>query len=142
MARQIGDTFEPWQSSTGSTIERLMPGTVSPENMIGAMESENATLTWILRGVGFVLMALGIGLVFGPLAVLADVLPFLGDLLRMGVGLFAGLVAAALSLLTIAAAWLAYRPLLGVGLIILAVGLVVGLKMLTRRSRPAAAAAG
>ncbi len=103
------------------------------------MEAENATLTWILRGVGFVLMAFGIGLVFAPLAVLADVLPFLGDMLRMGVGLFAGLVAGALSLVTIAVAWLAYRPLLGIGLLVLAVGLIVALRMLTRRRRPAAA---
>ena len=139
MARPIGDTLEPWQSSTGTTIEKLVSGVVSPENMIGAMEAENATLTWILRGVGFVLMAFGIGLVFAPLAVLADVLPFLGDMLRMGVGLFAGLVAGALSLVTIAVAWLAYRPLLGIGLLVLAVGLIVALRMLTRRRRPAAA---
>ncbi len=36
MARPIGDTLEPWQSSTGTTIEKLVSGVVSPENMIGA----------------------------------------------------------------------------------------------------------
>ncbi len=137
MARQIGDTFEPWQSSTGSSVENLMAGVVSPENMIGAMESQNNVLTWILRGVGFLLMFFGLALVFSPLVVLADVLPFLGDLLQMGVGLFAGLVAAALSLVTIAVAWIAYRPLLGVALLVAAVGLIAGLKAVTGRKRPA-----
>ncbi len=135
LARQLGDTFEPWQSATGSTIDRLTVGTVSAENMLGQMEKENTTMTWVLRAVGFLLMAFGVGLVFSPLAVSADVLPFLGDLLRMGIGLFAGVVAATLSLVTIAVAWLAYRPLLGTGLLVVAAGLFVGLKALGRKKR-------
>ena len=135
LARQLGDTFEPWQSATGSTIDRLTVGTVSAENMLGQMEKENTTMTWVLRAVGFLLMAFGVGLVFSPLAVSANVLPFLGNLLRMGIGLFAGVVAATLSLVTIAVAWLAYRPLLGTGLLVVAVGLFVGLKALGRKKR-------
>jgi len=67
MARQIDDTFEPWQSSEGGSVDKLMAGVVSPENMIGAMESQNTVLTWILRGVGFLLMFFGLALVFSPL---------------------------------------------------------------------------
>jgi hypothetical protein len=141
LARQAGGTFEAWPPAAGSAIERLTVGTASAENMIGQMEKENTILTWILRAVGFLLMALGIGMVFSPLAVLADVLPFLGDLLRMGVGLFAGAVAASLSLVTIAIAWLAYRPVLGIGLMVVAAGLFVGLKRLGRGKRPAVPAA-
>ena len=119
-----------------------MAGTVSAADMVGKMQSENTMLTWILRGVGFVLMALGIGLVFGPLVALADVLPLLGDLFQMGIGLFAILVAGALSLVTIAVAWIVFRPLLGIGLLIVAAALLVGLKKLCGRKRqPAAAAA-
>jgi hypothetical protein len=139
IARQVGDSFEPWQSAAGDPLEKLAPGVVSPETMIGVMEQDNANLTWILRGVGFLLMAFGIGLVFSPLVVLADVLPFLGDLLQMGVGLFAAMVAGSLSLLTIALAWIAYRPLLGVGLLAAALVLFVGLKALGRGRRGAAA---
>jgi hypothetical protein len=140
MACQAGDTFAPWTGSAGTSLERLMPGTVDAAGMVAQMEAENNTMTWILRAVGFLLMAFGIGLVFGPLAVMADVLPFLGDLLRGGVALFAGMVAAALSLLTIAVAWIVYRPLLGVLLLVVGVGLIVGLKMLCGKKRPAAAA--
>jgi len=63
IARQLGDTFESWTSQNGESIERLMPGEVSADNMVGQMEAENTHLTWILRLVGFLLMAFGIGLV-------------------------------------------------------------------------------
>ena len=134
MARQVGDTFEPWQSSTNTTVaNRLMPGTVviPPTRMVGEMEGENNDVhahpprRW-LRVNGFRHRPL----VFSPLAVLADVVPLLGDLLRMGVGLFAALIAAVLWLITIAVAWFVYRPMLGIGLCAIAVALVVGLKML------------
>jgi hypothetical protein len=136
IARQLGDSFEPWQSQAGTQVERLAMGEVSQENMVGQMEQENTILTWVLRLVGFLLMAFGIGLVVGPVAVFADVLPLLGDLLRMGIGLFAGVIAACLSLLTIAVAWLAYRPLLAVALIVAAVVLVIALKRMGRRRVP------
>ena len=140
LARQLGDTFEPWKSATGTQIERLMLGEVSAENMIGKMESENAILTWILRGVGFLVMAFGIGMVFSPFAVFADVIPFLGDLMRMGTGLFAGVIAFGLSLTTIAVAWLAYRPVLGIGLIVVSIGAVWFIRKLGANKRKLAAA--
>jgi len=70
--------------------------------------------------------------------VVADVLPILGDLLRGGIAVFAGVVAACLSLVTIAAAWLAYRPVLGIGLLAAAVVLLVaGWKLLGAKKRSA-----
>ena len=71
-------------------------------------------------------MAFGIGLVFNPLVVFADVLPLLGDILGMGIAIFAMAVAAFFSLLTIALAWLAYRPVLAVALMLAAVAIVIG----------------
>lgn len=145
VAEQAGDTFTKWQSKAargmGTSVERLEVGNLSAEEMVGKMESENTMLTWGLRLLGFVLMAVGIGLVFKPLAVLADVLPLLGDLLRMGIGLFAGVIAAGLSLVTIALAWLFYRPLLGTGLIVVA-GVLVGgaIKLARGRSGGSASA--
>jgi Transmembrane protein 43 len=82
--------------------------------MIEAAEKESEVLTWVLRAAGFVLMAGGIFLVFKPLAVIADVLPFFGDLLSLGIVLFALLVALPLSLITIALGWVFYRPLVGI----------------------------
>jgi hypothetical protein len=142
IAQQHGSSFGPWQSSVegSSPIERLSMGRVDAKAMVGAMESENTTLTWILRGVGFLAMAFGIGMVFGPMAVLADVLPILGTIARSGISLFAGVLAASLTLVTIAAAWLYYRPVLAVGLIVVAVAIVFVARMLLRKRAPAAVA--
>ena len=65
-------------------------------------------------------------MLFGPIAVLGSVLPPVGDLLRFGAALFAGTVAFALSLITIAVGWVAYRPLVGVPLVIALVRLPGG----------------
>lgn len=140
LALQTGATFAPWVSGSGTHIERLSEGEVSAPDMLGQLERENTMLTWLLRGGGFLCMAFGIGLVFSPLAVMADVVPLLGDLLRMGVGLFAAVVAAGCSLVTIAIAWLAYRPVLGIGLLVLAGLLVWALRRLGARQRAVAAA--
>jgi hypothetical protein len=135
IARQSGETFEPWPSHSGTTVERLMAGTVSADNMVGRMEHENTILTWVLRGVGFVVMAIGIGLCFNPLAVLADVLPFVGSLLGAGVAFFAIVMAAFLSMVTIGVAWFAYRPMLSVGLFVVAAVIVLGGRRLFKRNK-------
>lgn len=132
VAVQRGAGFAAWTGPEGSTVEDLAMGAQTAEQMFAALESQNRMLTWILRAVGFAMMAFGLAMIFAPLAVAADVVPFVGDLLRLGTGLFAGVVAAALSLTTIAVGWLAYRPLVGIPLLVLAIGLLV---MLFRAGR-------
>ncbi|MCW5210069.1 hypothetical protein VU10_07890, partial [Desulfobulbus sp. US1] len=61
----------------------------------------------------------------GVFSVLADVLPFLGSIVEAGTGFIAFLLAGVLSLITIAVAWIVFRPLLGIILLAIAVGLVV-----------------
>ncbi len=116
IASQIGDTLEPFQPKDGPAIERVEPGTVSAEVMFKHAASENAMLTWGLRLGGFVLMALGLGLIVSPLSVFADVIPFLGDVVGAGVGFAAMLLAFVGSLTVIAVTWFAVRPLLTVAL--------------------------
>src|SRR5262249_1699711 len=61
----------------------------------------------------------GIFLVLAPLSEFANIVPFLGEFISGGIGcvlaVFAAMTAAVLSLITIAIAWLFYRPLLAVG---------------------------
>ncbi|MDZ7615817.1 MAG: TMEM43 family protein [Patescibacteria group bacterium] len=132
IARQIQGTFEPWRAGSGVSFQTLVAGTRSADEMIGQLESANTMMTWVLRLVGFVMMAFGIGMVFAPLAVVADVLPILGDLMRMGLGLFSLVIAGALSLVTIAVAWLAYRPVFAVMLLVVGAALVLGLWSVAR----------
>lgn len=117
VAKQHGDTFVGYTAKNGKKIDLLSDGVKDAAEMFASARSANSFLTWILRLAGFLLMFLGLGAVLKPLSVLADVLPILGDIVGLGVGLVAGLAALACSLVTIAVAWLFYRPLLAVALL-------------------------
>ncbi|KAB2638351.1 MAG: hypothetical protein DVB25_07975 [Verrucomicrobia bacterium] len=125
IARQNADTLEPYQPKEGSTIERVEAGTVSAELMFKHAASENTILTWGLRLGGFALMALGLGLIVSPLSVFADVIPFLGDIIGFGGALAAMLLAFVGSIIVIAVAWFAVRPLLTVALAVVAAAALV-----------------
>jgi hypothetical protein len=125
VAVQSGDTFTAFKGSSGSDIFRLSEGEHTSEQMFEAMESENTMMLWVLRLVGFLLMFGGISMVFKPLVVVADVIPFFGSLMSGGVSLLAFVIAAPLTLITIAIGWIAYRPVIGISLLVLA-GAVIG----------------
>ncbi len=85
-------------------------------------------------------MLIGLLLIANRLVTLADVLPFLGSLLGVGLGLLALTFALPLTLITVGVAWLFYRPLVGAGLLLGAAALFVLLKRMGgRRASPAPA---
>ena len=81
------------------------------------------------------MMFMGLAMFFRPLSVLGDVIPFVGSLIGMGTTIVAFLLAAALSLVTIAVAWIYYRPLLGIGLLVLAVAFTYGIRALSKSAK-------
>ncbi len=123
IAKQVEDTFESYTTSVGGSISLLEMGIVSSKAMFEKVEAENAMLSWILRLVGFILMVIGITLILKPLSILADIVPFIGSIVEFGSLLIALVVAAFFSIITIAIAWIFYRPLLGIGLIVVAIAI-------------------
>jgi len=143
VAVQSGKTFRPFDDPDGNgTAELLQAGTLTKDQLVTAAENANAQLTWILRGVGFVVMWIGLMIVFAPLKILADVIPFIGELMGAGIALISLLLAGTVSLITVAIAWIVYRPLLGVGLLLAAAALLVCIRaMRKKKSLPLAAPA-
>ena len=137
VAAQINETFEPYRTTVGGTIELVASGAHSAEAMFETAQAENTMLTWGLRLFGFLLMFMGLGMMLRPLSVLADVIPVLGRIVGAGTSLIAGLVAAVLSLLTISTAWLFYRPLLGLALLVVAAVLMYLIRTKLRGSATA-----
>ena len=70
-------------------------------------------------------MYFGLKKVLGPIDTLVDVIPILNGIVAMGTSLAAGLVAGACALLTIGVAWIYYRPLVGIPLVVAGVALMV-----------------
>lgn len=141
IAQQVGESFQPYKTKVGRTLELLKMGSHTADQIFEAEQAANVAMTWGIRLLGFVLMAVGLGLIANPLVVMADVIPFLGNLLGLGVALFAGAIALFLSLVTIAIAWLFYRPLLAIALIAVGVAVVVGVVHLAKGRKAQAAAA-
>ena len=135
ISKQIGDTFEPYEADAGDEVELLEYGKVSSKNMFAHAESANRMLTWILRLVGFAAMFMGLTLVFKPLVMVANVLPFLGSILNLGIGIFAGIIAFCLSFITIAIAWLFYRPILSIVLLAIGVGIFILIKRYSKKKQ-------
>ena len=125
VARQVKDSFEPYESSQGGSIELLSMGILSSDAMFKKAQQSNKILTWLIRLGGFILMFAGLSMVFSLLSVLADVIPLLGNIVAAGKNIIAFLTAGILSCITIAIAWIIYRPLIGT--ILLAAAILFGL---------------
>ena len=140
VAQQTGNTFTPYSPpKSGGSIELLEIGIVTAEAMFQSAQASNRMLTWILRLVGFLFFFAGFSMIFRPFKVMGDVLPLMGRIIGAGAGLIAFLLAAMLSLAVIAVAWVTYRPLIGIPLLILVVGLIVLIikKIASSRSKQA-----
>ena len=134
--RQQGRSFVPWRASDGKTIALVSSGLRSAEEMFAGAQSGNRFITWLLRLGGFLLMFVGLKLVLGPLVALVDVIPVLNGVVKAGVSALAFLTAAAFALVTIAVAWIAYRPVLGISLLV-AAGVLAGLVVAKKRAAAA-----
>jgi hypothetical protein len=125
VAVQKGDSFVPYVAKNGNTLLLVQDGLRSAQEMFASAKRANTLITWLLRLLGFLLMFIGVKMFFAPLVVLADVVPFLGKIGNIGTSLVAGVVAGVCAVVTIAVAWIAYRPVLGVLLLAVAVALIV-----------------
>jgi hypothetical protein len=142
LAGQSHDGFVPYTTSNGYTIHLARAGNAAAKDMITAQQQAEAMMTWILRGVGAFVMFIGFTMFFGPIATLAAILPFLGSLVRGATTFFAFVLTIPVTLITIAIAWLAFRPLIGGGLLIVAAGIGYALwRWHHTRSAPHVAAA-
>jgi len=136
IARQVGSTLDSYQTKAGDNIALIESGAHTSAEMIKSAQDTNKIITWLIRAAGFFLMFIGLSMVMKPLSVLADVIPFIGNMVEFGTGLIAFIAALVTSLVVIAIAWIAVRPVLGVSLLVAAVASAVLLK---RKKKPAAA---
>jgi len=126
IAKVIGPTFEEYIApGTGRTFSAVEMGTVSAETMFKKAGDSNKFLTWLLRLVGVILVVMGLKMVFAILPTLFKVLPPLGKIVGAGVGLVCAIGGGAWSLAVISIAWLFYRPLIGIPLLLISVAGII-----------------
>lgn len=120
--KQAGKTLTPYTTKNGETISMIQLGNISAQEMFKNAQDSNKTMTWILRFVGALLLYIGFQMILGVLQVIGSVVPFIGSIIGMGVGLASFLLTLIIGSVVIAIAWIAYRPIIGATLLIIAIG--------------------
>ena len=132
IGKVFNNTFEQYVAKNGKSFSKVSMGEVSADNMFAEAHSANSMWTWILRIVGILVVVMGLKSLFGILPALFKVLPFLGNIVGAGVGLVCVVGGGAWSLLVISLAWLFYRPLVGIPLLVLS---VLGIWYLSKKAK-------
>ena len=130
---QSGNNLRAYPTKAGNSILMVRTGTATAAEMFNAAKAANKTMTWVLRGVGLAMAIAAFGLILGPLGVLGDVVPLIGTIVRTGTGFVAGVLGVALALVVIAVSWIAFRPLLGIALLVVVAALAGGAFVLSRK---------
>ncbi|MBP5375673.1 MAG: TMEM43 family protein, partial [Bacteroidaceae bacterium] len=115
-----GNTFKPFVASNKKKFQTLRMGKKSIEEIFEEENESNTMWTWILRIVGILLVISGFKSLFSFLETLLKVVPFLSSIFAFGVGIICTIVGIVYSLIVIALAWIFYRPVLGIILLVIA----------------------
>ena len=120
MAVVDGDTFKPYKAKNGKRFQTLVMGKKSGDEIIEGEKEANKMILWALRILGVMLVIGGLKGIFGFLETILKVVPFVANIFGWGVGIVCTVIGIVWSLIVIAIAWLFYRPLLGISLLVLA----------------------
>ena len=124
IAKVIGDTFTYYKAKNGYKLDLLYMGENTAEEMFDSEHATNKMILWLLRILGVIIIIAGLRSIVSIVPTLLKVLPFLGGIVETGLGLVCGIIGLVWSLIVIAVAWLRYRPILGISLLVLA-GLLI-----------------
>ncbi|MBR1569206.1 MAG: TMEM43 family protein [Bacteroidales bacterium] len=124
VAAVSGDTFAPYQAKSGKTFSALRMGNVPQEQIFESEHATNKMILWLLRIVGFFLILAGLRNIFSILETLLKVIPFLSRIVGWGISVVCGVVAFAWTLVVAALAWIAYRPVVAIVLLVIAAAVI------------------
>ena len=120
IAKANGNTFEPYKAKNGYTFQTLVMGEKDAAEIYEDEHQTNSIMLWAFRIIGILMVVGGLKGIFGFLETLLKVVPFVANILGWGVGVICTVVGVVWSLIVIAVAWLFYRPLLGIILLVVA----------------------
>lgn len=136
LAIQSKDGFQEFVSSSGYKINKLQEGTHSGKSMLQDLTNENNTLKWIFRLIGTLLVIISFAAIISPLQRLANNIPIIGTLFGWASGIFIFVLGTAVSLFVIAIAWLRYRPVFSIVLLLCIISiLIIVIKLKNKKTK-------
>ena len=118
LAVQNNNEFGKYKSKEGYTIYELKEGTLNGKQILQKLSDENNMTKWIFTLMVTIFIIGGFAAIISPLQRLANFIPFFGTVFGWVTGFAIFIFGLALSLIVIALAWLRYRPVLSIGLLI------------------------
>ena len=137
-AKSLQKGIIPYITQNGKSFVFVREGKVDAQTIFKEELDKNAMLTWILRGVGLLMMFIGFTLIMGPLTALAKVLPFLGFLVGGVTSVVAGVLTLLLGSIVIAISWFGARPMLSIAIIVVGVVIALLLGKFGKKEQPEA----
>ncbi|KAF3689876.1 Transmembrane protein 43 Protein LUMA [Channa argus] len=116
VAMQRGEQLVPFNTKSGDKLELLHLEELSAEEVFAKEHQYNRMKTWGLRAAGWALMFISIQLTMRIIYTLVDWVPILGEMVSVGLKIFALCISCSLTLITIGTGWLFYRPLMAAAL--------------------------
>jgi hypothetical protein len=135
---QRGSGLTPYKTTNGRDLFLSDAGLVDAA-VFDAAQSENTIITWLVRVGGLIGIFIGFAFILSILGVIADVVPFVGSIVRFGTTAIALILTLLIGPAVIAIAWIAYRPLIATAVLAAGVALAAGILYL-RRGKAAATA--
>lgn len=127
IAKQSGNRLESMNSKYGNfTI--VSSGTKNLKDMLTEYRNDNSNKTWIFRGIGLLLMLIGLNMMIMPVANIGGMIPVLGQITKFAAVLSTFILTISLGTITIAAGWLFFRPEIAIPLIIIAIFTIISLR--------------
>lgn len=123
-----GSQLTAHTASNGRSIALVQAGSHTADAMFEQAKNENSVLTWIVRAIGSIILIIAFSMILRPLSVVADVIPFIGNIVEMGTSFVAFILGIVVALVTVCIAWIVYRPLLGLALLLVVAALIYWLR--------------
>lgn len=136
LAIQTNGGFSKFVSSSNYEIYELQEGTHNGKEMLSTLTSENNTTKWILRLMGTVLVIFGFVVLISPLQRLANFIPIFGTIFGWVSGFITFVLGLGISLIVIALAWLRYRPVFSILLLVGVIAVFILMKKLKQGKSP------
>jgi len=128
-----GANIAPYFDEKNNELYRVFSGT--RDEALSTMHSEYTMLLWILRLAGFLMMWIGLSMLFGPISVVLDFLPIFGQISRALIGGIAFLVSLVLTAVTILVSMIIHNVIALVIAVVVVVGLMIGAMIIIKKRK-------
>lgn len=127
-----GSSIVAYLDKNDNRLYRIFTG--GRDEAIATMHSEYSMMLWIFRFVGFLLMWIGLSMVFAPISVLLDILPIFGTISRGLIGVITFVVALVLTIVTILIGIIFHNIIALIVALIVVIGLIIGYIQMKKRT--------